>query len=162
MLGVQLGAGQDGAVWLTPRNTVVKAFEREAAYWREVRAYQRLAEHSMVRIRGFAIPAFKGCNDALLVIEIGLVVRPFLIDFGKSYVDEEPPYLDDPIRMDQWRQEGRERFGSRWPTVLRLVSALRSIGIYYFDTSPGNIAFGEDFDDDAACESSNDDLDELT
>jgi len=148
MLGVQLGAGQDGAVWLTSRNTVVKAFEREAAYWRELRAYQRLTEHSMIRIGAFAIPAFKACDDELLVIEIGLVARPFRIDFGKAYVDEQPPYLDDPLRMEQWQQERRERFGNRWATVMRLVASLRWVGIYYFDTSPGNIAFEHDDDDD--------------
>ncbi|MFO0898381.1 MAG: hypothetical protein U0836_13235 [Pirellulales bacterium] len=65
-LGEQLGAGQDRAVWRSPRDTAIKAFEREDQYRREFQSYQRLSEKSILRIEGFAVPAFLGHSDDLL------------------------------------------------------------------------------------------------
>lgn len=71
-----------------------------------------------------------------------MVVRPFLLDFGKAYVDRVPPYFHDEEIMAEWARSGRERFGKRWPKVLAVVRALRDLGIYHLDVSPSNIMFG--------------------
>jgi hypothetical protein len=84
LLGPQLGAGQDGAVWATARDPAIKAFEREDRYLCELKSYQRLTERSTTNLKGFAIPAFKGADDSLLVIEMGLVVSSISARFRKG------------------------------------------------------------------------------
>ena len=73
-----------------------------------------------------------------------LVRPPFLLDFGKVYIDHPPPYWGDTQLMANFHAEGRENFQSRWPVVLRALSILRGHGIYYVDPRPGNVTFGDD------------------
>lgn len=45
--------------------------------------------------------------------------------------------------MDQWHEEKREQFGTRWPEVETAVEWLRSrLGFQLLDIHPWNIAFG--------------------
>ena len=45
-----LGSGQDGTVWLTSRETAIKAMNREQNYLNERDSYRLLAERSIDRI----------------------------------------------------------------------------------------------------------------
>jgi hypothetical protein len=77
-----------------------------------------------------------------VVIEMSIVVPPYLIDFGKVYIDKR----SDPMWRRQFELEGRERFDERWPEVRRLLRLLELHGINYLDPKPGNISFPDDDD----------------
>ena len=72
-----------------------------------------------------------------------IVSPPFLLDFGKVYLDSPPPYWDNSEIMSNWHVEGRENFGERWSKVLSLIGWLQKYGIWYVDPKPGNIMFGD-------------------
>ena len=91
----KLGHGTDGAVWATTRKTAIKALSLQATYQREVAAYERLAERKISKLHGLNVPELLGYDEELLVIEMTIVQPPFLLDFGKAYVDRQPPYWDD-------------------------------------------------------------------
>lgn len=132
-----LGWGQDGAVWRTDAKTAIKVFLRETNYHRELSCYYRLAEHNIREIDGFEIPIFLNSDDHRMVIEMGIVRAPYILDFGKAYLDEEPPYGLDALN------ESRELWeDDQWPVVESILWQLRKIGIYYTDPNPRNIDFG--------------------
>ena len=82
-----------------------------------------------------------GQNDELMIVEMRLVTPPYLLDFGKAYLDSKPEY---PVEsMEEWEEEGVENFGHRWPDVKGILWSLRQHGIYYYDAKPGNINFGD-------------------
>ncbi len=83
-------------------------------------------------------------DDALLIIEMSLVRPPFLLDFGKVYLDSPPPYWQDREVVEGMHAEGKEIFEHRWPEVLSLLAVLRRYGIYYVDPKPGNIRFSDE------------------
>jgi hypothetical protein len=122
---------------------VVKTFERERCFRDEVECYRRLTARGVESISGFAVPALIDFDDELLIVEITIVRSPFLLDFGKVYLDTPPPYWGDAEIMGHWHAEGRENFGDRWKTVLSLVRLLEGHGIYYVDPKPGNIMFAD-------------------
>jgi hypothetical protein len=136
---VPLGSGMDGAVWKTNRETAIKAFERQANYTVELECYKRLATASISEIGQFSVPRLIGYDDELWVIEITIVEPPFILDFGKCYLDRPPDYSAEVLANDEERN--REVFEDRWPEVKSLLWALRQHGIYYMDPKPGNIMF---------------------
>lgn len=138
-----LGSGLDGYVWRTSRRSALKLCERDNSFRDEVESYRRLREGKVVRILGFAVPRLIDFDDPLLAIEISVVSPPFLLDFGKVYLDSPPPYWNDAEIMSQWHSEGKENFGDRWPEVLRLIGVLQKYGIWYVDPKPGNIMFAD-------------------
>lgn len=138
---VAIGYGMDGSIWLTSRPSVVKVFERAKNYRDEVECYRRLASQQVVAIAGFTVPEWIDCDDTLLALEISIVQPPFLLDFGKVYLDSPPPYWNDSEIMGHWHEEGRENFGQRWNKVLSVIRLLEGYGIYYVDPKPGNIMF---------------------
>ena len=137
------GYGMDGTIWRTSRHSVVKSFEREKNFLDELECYQRFAAAGVDAIAGFAVPELLDFDCALMVIEIKIVRPPFLLDFGKVYIDAPPPYWDDAEIMGHWHEEGRENFGDRWKNVLSLIRQLEGHGIYYVDPKPGNIMFAD-------------------
>lgn len=138
-----IGYGMDGTIWYTSRQSVLKVFEREKNYRDEVECYRRLAAERVDSIAGLVIPDLIDCEDLLLAFEMTIVQPPFLLDFGKVYLDAPPPYWFDAEIMGHWHDEGRENFGQRWPKVLSVVRILEGHGIYYVDPKPGNIMFGD-------------------
>jgi hypothetical protein len=98
-----LGFGTDGCVWKTSRKSAVKVFEREANYQRERDCYQRLKSRGMVQIGCFEIPRLMDCDDELLVVEMGIVAPPFLLDFAKAYLDRPPDF--SPEVMAEWEEQ---------------------------------------------------------
>jgi hypothetical protein len=79
-----LGYGNDGSVWKTSKNSAVKAIENERKYTIEAECYKRFAKNGITKIDGFAVPQLFGCNDDLLVIEMGIVTAPYILDFAKG------------------------------------------------------------------------------
>jgi hypothetical protein len=139
-----IGYGQDGYVWRTTNDTVVKVFCRPTAYQRERDAYLRLREHNVREARGFAVPRLLGHDDQLELIRISLVHAPFIIDFAKAWLDARPDYSAEV--MEDWNVNGQELFGDRWKDVKRLIRSLETYGIYYLDATPGNIKFDEELE----------------
>ncbi|MEM9354283.1 MAG: hypothetical protein AAGA92_14850 [Planctomycetota bacterium] len=138
----KLGAGTDGAVWKTGAGTAVKACERPKNYSLELECYQRLARERVTEIHGLAVPELEGYSDELLVIEMTIVQPPYLLDFGKVYLDTPPDYFDDAERLDTWRAMWNELFGDDAPRVQTVLNALTRFGIYYVDPKPANIHLG--------------------
>lgn len=136
-----LGYGNDGVVWKSNRQSAVKALAQHFKYDRESKCYQRLAENNVKSIEGLAVPQLMNCNSELLIVEMRLVTPPYLLDFGKAYLDSAPDFPTEV--MDDWEAEGVENFGAKWPDVKVLLWCLRKYGIYYYDAKPGNINFGD-------------------
>ena len=136
-----LGAGQDGTVWRTSVRTAVKIFHREGAYASELAAYQRLAELDMAQVNEFVIPRLIDFDDNLQVIEMDIVSPPYLLDFGKCYLDRKPDFSPEVWR--EWNEQHEEMWEGRWKIVRRAVWQLEKYGIYHIDPRPGNVRFGE-------------------
>jgi hypothetical protein len=137
-----LGYGNDGSVWKSSKNSAVKALESERKYSIEAQCYKRFAENGITKIDGFAVPQLFGYNDDLLVIEMGIVTAPYILDFAKAWLDQPPDFSEEALA--DWEAEGIENFGEeRWPTVCNLLYGLRPLGIFYYDAKPQNIRFAD-------------------
>lgn len=146
VLGEQLGFGVHGIVLVAtskakPRRMAIKVHEREVSYRQERDVYLRLGDHGISQIRGFHVPRLLRYDDELWVIQMGIVTRPFVLDFADAYLDQPPDYSDEVLA--EWRTEKREQFGDRWPEVELVLLSLKRYGVYLVDVSPGNIAFPE-------------------
>jgi hypothetical protein len=144
----RLGHGSDGAVWPTDRESAVKALYEQHVYRKELECYRRLKKAGISRLGGFDIPVLEGSDDSLLVIEMTIVEAPYLLDFGKVYLDRPPTYLYDRDMMKRVYEEWRERFGKQWTDVQLVIKLLERYGIYYYDPRPSNIDTGVVDDDD--------------
>jgi hypothetical protein len=141
------GFGVHGSVFacrhhyqLTGRNAV-KVHERPESYRRERDVYLRLQDLHIEFIEGHTVPQLVDYDDELLVLEMSVVVRPFVLDFGGAYLDRAPDY-DEEI-LEEWRREKEEQFEENWPKVVSILAELRRHGIYVADVNPGNIGFVE-------------------
>ncbi len=140
----RLGYGTDGTVWKTAEHSVVKSFHRSAAYATELACYLRLQSNRVTSIDGLNVPVLEGYSDSLWVIEMTFVQPPYLLDFGKAYVDSLPDYLTDKRAMAHQQAVGKNDFGERWSRVMLILHLLQEkYGIYYADPRRGNINFGE-------------------
>lgn len=146
-LDVPLGAGVQGIVWATmfkaaPGHSAVKVHEAEPNYRRERDVYLRLREYAVTSLRGCNVPALLDHDDELLVLEMEIVRRPFVLDFGGAYLDDPPDFPDDVLA--EWEREKREQYGDRWPEVRAILRELERLGVYMIDVHPGNVSFGDD------------------
>ncbi len=73
---------------------------------------------------------------------MSIVTPPYILDFAKAWLDRPADYSAET--MADHDEQGRELFGDRWAEVRALVWSLRQFGIYYYDTKPGNIRFGDE------------------
>lgn len=136
----QLGFGNDGVVWETNNNSVLKAVFRQDTFEREREAYLRLFENQVNRLAEFTVPQLLNFHNGLKVLEVEFVFPPFIIDFGKAYLDRLPDYPDGA--MQEWMEDRRELFSEEeWHQVKRILAALRAHGIHYLDPTPANIRF---------------------
>ncbi len=136
-LSSQLGEGTDGAVWLTQHRTAVKAFFSERQFKAELGCFLRLEKHQVTSIFGYAIPRLIDADQTLLVIEMTTVEPPYLLDFGKAYLDLKPEYTSH-----QWSDlynRVRQIYGDRYEEVMRVVTGLQQYGIYYYDITLNNV-----------------------
>ena len=139
-----LGYGSDGTVWQTSRRTAVKALHRRQNYEHELECYRRLQDSGIRKIGIFEVPRLEDFAVDELVLEISIVQPPYLLDFGKVYLDQPPTHLYDEQMMANALAEWNERFGDRWSKVLHAMKMLEKQGIYYYDPRPGNICFGDE------------------
>ncbi len=138
-----LGRGQDGKVWKSKVRTAIKVLHRYENYYTERECYQRFAERDIYIIEGLAIPRLVGFSDDLHVIEMEIVSPPYLLDFGKAYIDRRAPF--DEEQIEAWHEELKELFGDDYDQVCSIVSALWTrFRIHYLDAKPANICFRRD------------------
>ena len=148
LLQNKLGSGVHGSVFacrhhydLAGRNAV-KVFERPEPYLRERDVYLRLRGLGIDNIRGHSVPQLVDVDDELLVIEMTVVTRPFVLDFAGAYLDRAPDY--DAETLEEWRKEKVEQFEENWPAAESILYSLECYGIFVADVNPGNIAFVEE------------------
>lgn len=141
-----LGYGSDGSVWMSSRHMAIKALYEKHRFDLELECYLRLKRADIRHIGMFDVPFLVDFDQALLIIEISIVQPPYLLDFGKVYLDHPPTHLYDEQMMANAYVEWEERFGKRWSKVLHAMKMLEKLGIYYYDPRPGNICFGDEDD----------------
>ena len=78
----------------------------------------------------FDVPFLVDFDQELLIIEISIVQPPYLLDFGKVYLDHPPTHLYDEQMMANAHVEWEERFGKRWSKVHHAMKMLEKLGIY--------------------------------
>jgi len=141
-IGEKLGSGVHGLVLVADRQiesarTAIKVHREREAYERERSVYERLAERSIVDVRGFHVPRMIGCDESLWIVEMTIVTRPFVLDFAGAYLDRAMDFPEDV--WNAWETEKREQFGDHWSRVQQILGTLESYGIFMTDVSPGNI-----------------------
>jgi hypothetical protein len=145
-LAERLGYGIHGTIFAAENNTkagntAIKALNSIEFYLRERNAYQRLRAAGITNIAGFNVPQLIHFDDERLIVEMTIVVRPFLLDFAGAYLDA-PPAFPEQI-WDEWETQKREQFENQWPIVQTALAALEDLDIYMVDVSPTNISFLE-------------------
>jgi hypothetical protein len=143
-LAERLGFGVHGIIFVAGDNlkvgkTAIKAHRSTEPYRRERDAYVRLQEAGVSNIRGFNVPQLIRFDDDLEVIEMSIVVRPFVLDFAGAWLDAPPDFSEEA--WAEWEAEKREQFETRWPRVREVLGALEELDIHMVDVSPSNIAF---------------------
>ncbi len=72
------------------------------------------------------------------IVEVGIVSPPYLLDFGKAYVDCVAPYTAE--QLEENLDICRELFEpADWGDVEAALTDLAMIGITYLDIKPANI-----------------------
>jgi len=144
-----LGYGKDGTVYSAMGRdsgpSAIKSFGRREPFERERAVYERLASHGIggeQTVLGHSVPMLRGSDDSLLVLEMTLVERPFVLDFASATLDE-PPAFPEEVWVERLAHY-REIFGDHWPTVRQIVAAFGSVGVHLLDLSLNNIGFPVD------------------
>jgi hypothetical protein len=137
-----LGGGIQGVVFSTTLPSALKAFKREEHYWREVAVYARLKERNVTNVCGFWVPRLLRHHDSLQIIEMELVLKPFVVDFASAGVDA-PLYEHTPEALLEYETARREMFEDKWPVVVDIIAEFRRLGIFLSDVKPGNIMFAD-------------------
>jgi hypothetical protein len=144
VIAERLGFGIHGMVYVAKNKskmgkTAIKAHSSVEPFLRECRAYDRLRDAGCNKLLGFNVPELVGIDEELFILEMTIVIRPFVLDFAGAYLDA-PPHFSDEIWAD-WEAQKRDQFEDRWPTVQNVLSALEELDIYMIDVTPNNIAF---------------------
>jgi hypothetical protein len=142
----RLGFGTDGHVWMTYLISAIKVLESRECYLRERDSYLRLTERGINRIDGLTVPRLLNFDDELLVVEMDVVEPPYLLDFGKAYLDGEHPYSADQLQA-YYGSLGRHFRADDLPRVMKICRILRGYGIEYLDAKPKNIRLRSDEDE---------------
>lgn len=143
----ETGWGTDGWVFSLRPHSVVKVHRGEASFWAELRAYQRLAYYGVTEINGCNVPQLRNHDEEHLTIEISYVTPPYVIDFGKSYLDKPRDF--SPELWADWERKIEYMYGSNAEWALRIHRTLsEKYGIYHDDVRPVNINLGDYPDDD--------------
>jgi hypothetical protein len=120
--------------------SAVKLHRRELEYVRERDVYLRLREHGVTTIRGCNVPRMLHHDDALWVISMTVVARPFVLDFAGAYLEEAPDFSAEVLA--DWCAETQEQFEPHWPEVQAILRALEGYGVFMVDVNPGNVSLG--------------------
>jgi hypothetical protein len=147
---VEFGHGMEGSVWVSQRDSAIKIIRNRKNYADELEAYRRLQAAAVRQLCGFAVPWLLGADDELQAIEMEIVQRPYLLDFGKVYFDraEQLVYSARDLQLDRHRSKSFYNTID-WSRVAMALHALESqFGIYYADARPSNIDCGTSSNDD--------------
>lgn len=129
--------GQDGSVWHTDRHSVVKSFERYDNFAHELECYRRMQDAGLgKKILDFNVPELVNFGEKELVIEMGIVFPPYILDFGKAYLSD-PKW--EPHIIEEWNERMINWWGADVKRVRLALFALRKYGIWYYDAKPGNV-----------------------
>ena len=143
-LGEHLGSGVHGIVFTAHSqhqivHSALKAHGMHAAYARERDVYLHLRQLGIELVLECSVPALLNHDDELMILEMSIVDRPFVLDFGGAYLFQ-PPHFPDEVWAD-WRAEKIEQFGDRWPDAEAVLRELQRLDIHMIDVNPGNISF---------------------
>ena len=99
-LAEQLGFGIHGIVHVVednfkPGQAAIKVHHGSEPYLRERRVYERLRDAGVSEILGFHVPQPIRFDDTLQVIEMSIVVRPFLLVFAGAYLGAAPEFSEE-------------------------------------------------------------------
>lgn len=112
--------------------------ERERTYLNERDAYLRLRDENVRYLGIFAVPSLVDYDDEHRIVEMAIVSPPYLLDFGKAYVDRDAPYTDE--QKEESLDACRELFEPNdWELIEDALLDLRLLGIEYLDIKPANI-----------------------
>jgi hypothetical protein len=145
-LGDQLGSGVQGIVFNAKSQSqegrsAIKVHKQEPDFCRERDAYLRLRLHAITAIRGCNVPELIGYDDELWIIQMTVVARPFVLDFGGAFLDRAPEFSEEILA--DWEADKLEQFGERWPEVQAILATLQTYGVFVTDVNPGNVSFGD-------------------
>ena len=135
-----LGFGREAKVYATSRRSAVKMHADLQAFEREFLCYLRFLNTGIESVLGHNVPKLIDADEELMVLEVSVVERPFLLDFGAARLDSAPDF--PPEVLETWEQEKVEQFGENWPHAAAIIEWVRAnLGIYLLDIHPGNIGF---------------------
>lgn len=132
-----LGEGTDGKVWLSSDRTAIKVFGHFDQFEREKECYSRLAAAHVAELHRYAVPQLIDFDGHLRVIEMTTVKAPYLLDFGKAYIDSKPDFTPEVWR-DLYAQI-HDIYEDRYDEVMAVVRSLQRFGIFYYDVKPKNV-----------------------
>ena len=140
----KLGSGIHGLVHIAFNESsldksAIKAHLEQETYRKERDAYIRLRAASVHQIQGLHVPQLLSFDDELEVIEMGIVSKPYLLDFAGISLDHPTNFSEELWR--EWETQKREQFGHYWAMVQKVRDDLEIYGIYLNDVSPSNIAW---------------------
>ena len=113
----------------TTKATAIKAFYYSAPFLNELEVYRYLKRWNITEVTGFHIPELVGSDEGLRIIEMSVVMPPFILDFVEAQIDQ-------PIERDDDAVSGlAELFESDWDRVKFAIWKLEEHGIYLTDRS---------------------------
>jgi hypothetical protein len=143
ILGDRLGYGVQGIVFQARNQdegqSAIKVHSQETAYRRERNVYSRLRENGIVEIHGSHVPELLNHDDGRLILDMTVVDRPFVLDFGGAFLDFPPDFFDEVLA--EWLAEKQEQFGHRWTETAAILRYLEDLGIFVIDVNPRNISW---------------------
>ena len=86
-----------------------------------------------------SIAELLGYDDKLLIIEMTVVTRPYVLDLGGAFLDQPPGFSEEILA--EWQAEKQEQFGKRWPEVQAILGILEGYGIFVVDVNANNISW---------------------
>jgi hypothetical protein len=142
-IGKRLGFGIHGSVFKATRrdgsDVAIKYHLEAEPFYREFEIYARLDELQVKTVSGFFVPQLLAVDEDLRILEMTIVTRPFVLDFGGAYLDVKPSFTAEI--WEEWEAKRREEYGERWPIVRKVLDAFEEMDIFIIDVHPSNIAF---------------------
>jgi hypothetical protein len=139
----RLGFGIHGTVFQAVNkdgvDVAIKHHAELDPFIRELEVFCHLDEYRVREICGFAVPQLLNVDEELRILEMTIVSRPFVLDFGGAYLDVKPSFT--PEIWEEWETKRREEYGDRWRIVRQVLDAFEEMDIYIIDVHPSNIAF---------------------
>ena len=96
----------------------------------------QLPDRRLRNIGAYSIPVLLRYDHSLLVIEMTLVQEPYVLDFGKVYLDTPPDF--SPEVMADFFDRQKSLWGKYWPEIRKIWRMLKAAGIFHMDPKPGN------------------------